>query len=276
MDPRTAALALLLSLGLVLPACSGGGTGSEGTGDDDDTPAPAPDADGDGLSDEEEEALGTDPGDPDTDDDGYSDFQESHAGTDPLDPASVIYTGGWPYNPYKDQIDDPGWDSDPQVGGIIPNLDGIDQFGETVQLYDFAGLGVPVLIDLSPEWCAPCHALAEWLEGDEDRLVDMPWWNPDWAGIPDLVATGQILWITVIHQDQNHQYPVDASSSLRWYEEHPVENIPVLADPDSHLWYWIEPTGYPNANLVDENMVMLNVDNRGVDDALDLVAELFL
>ena len=44
------------------------------------------DTDGDGLTDEEEEALGTDPLDPDTDGDGVSDGDEVALGTDPLDP----------------------------------------------------------------------------------------------------------------------------------------------------------------------------------------------
>ncbi len=267
-------LLFVLTLAPALPLTGCLGSHSADDDDDDDAPPP-PDSDGDGLSDPDEEALGTDPNNPDSDGDGYTDFEEAQAGSDPLDAESVIYIGGWPYNAFKDQIDDPGWDSQPHLNGAMPNFAGIDQFGQSVELYDFAGLGVPILVDLSPEWCSPCHALAEWLDGDEDRLVDMQWWNPAWEGIPELVATGQLIWITVIHQDQEGNYPVDASSSARWFEEHPIENIPVLADPDSHIWYWLQPTGYPCANLLDENMVMLTVDNRGVDDALDRVAEMF-
>ena len=50
---------------------------------------PIPDSDADGLSDDEENALGTDPFNPDTDGDHYSDLFEvrySGAGFDPLDP----------------------------------------------------------------------------------------------------------------------------------------------------------------------------------------------
>lgn len=60
-------------------AADGGGTGGGGEGDD----GPA-DSDGDGLTDEQEEALGTDPLDPDTDGDGLSDGEEVTVyGTDP-------------------------------------------------------------------------------------------------------------------------------------------------------------------------------------------------
>jgi hypothetical protein len=47
------------------------------------------DADGDGLTNAQEYAIGTDPGDPDSDDDGFTDGQEASAGTNPLDPNAV-------------------------------------------------------------------------------------------------------------------------------------------------------------------------------------------
>ena len=50
------------------------------------------DSDGDRLSDADEAALGTDPGNPDTDGDGYYDGDEAALGTDPFDPASVPAT----------------------------------------------------------------------------------------------------------------------------------------------------------------------------------------
>jgi cysteine-rich repeat protein len=55
------------------------------------------DADGDGLTNEQEQALGTNPLDPDTDGDGHPDGAEVAAGTDPLDPGSfplVVPTAG--------------------------------------------------------------------------------------------------------------------------------------------------------------------------------------
>jgi thrombospondin type 3 repeat protein len=50
------------------------------------------DSDGDRLSDADEAALGTDPGNPDTDGDGYYDGDEAALGTDVFDPASVPAT----------------------------------------------------------------------------------------------------------------------------------------------------------------------------------------
>ena len=52
----------------------------------------AVDSDGDRLSDADEAAVGTDPGNPDTDGDGYYDGDEAALGTDPFDPASFPAT----------------------------------------------------------------------------------------------------------------------------------------------------------------------------------------
>lgn len=53
---------------------------------------PVADTDGDGISDAEEGAIGTDPGDPDTDGDGISDGDEVRCGSDPLDASSTCST----------------------------------------------------------------------------------------------------------------------------------------------------------------------------------------
>jgi hypothetical protein len=63
-----------------------GGPTAQGGGEDEpsDTVDPTADDDGDGLNNEEEAALGTDPGSADSDGDGVSDVDEFARGTDPL------------------------------------------------------------------------------------------------------------------------------------------------------------------------------------------------
>ena len=72
-------------LGSVDAIAGGNGQRTHSYGDDHRSPTddPTADDDGDGLTNEEEEALGTDPGEEDSDGDGMSDTEEFEHGTDP-------------------------------------------------------------------------------------------------------------------------------------------------------------------------------------------------
>ena len=160
---------VLATLPLILAACSPAFAPPDADGDGisdaqelvDGTDPLQADTDGDGLDDQEEQALDTDPlladtdgdylddgdehtrgTDPlimDTDADGYIDGDEVHAGTDPLDITDVIYIGGWPYNRDKDALGDPQLEGiSPETGSQFARLRRIDQFGDEVDLYDFA------------------------------------------------------------------------------------------------------------------------------------------
>ena len=97
------------------------------------------DSDGDGLTDVEEAEYGTDPLSADSDGDGSLDPHEIAENTDPMDADSVIYQGGWPYNPNKGFLNDPRWESPPHEFVQVPDFVGVDAFGDEVHLYDFAG-----------------------------------------------------------------------------------------------------------------------------------------
>jgi len=231
---------------LALVGCTGGGPGSDNSNS---TPNPGSDvdpatvdSDDDGLTDQQEADLGTDPQLADSDDDrlldgaevdastdplnadsdgdSYADGDEVTEGTDPLDETSVIYTGGWPYDPFKGEISDPGFSGAISVGGIYPDLIGIDQFGQEVHVYDFAQSGEPVVIDLSTVWCGPCNAWADYLSGGDDVNLGVP-------NIRDAIETGRLHWVTVLLEDVNYKEP-HPSDSVNWVTAYPDENIPVL------------------------------------------------
>ena len=93
------------------------------------------DTDGDGLTTCDEVDLhGTDPTLADSDGDGTDDNVEIDCGADPLDDAEACYLCGWNRN-------DPGTftATGNQPGDTIENVTMIDQCGEPVALWDFAG-----------------------------------------------------------------------------------------------------------------------------------------
>ena len=108
--------------------------------DDSDGGDDGADADGDGLTDVQEDALGTDPDQADSDGDGYDDGDELEANTDPLDAGDHPYAGGWPIDACRDDLNGQGW----HESQVIPDLELMDQHGETVRLHDFCGKAVLV------------------------------------------------------------------------------------------------------------------------------------
>ena len=263
---------------LALVACGPGD--SDGDGLDDDleesfgTDPDLADTDGDGLTDLEEYEGGTSGTAWDSDGDGYGDYDEVQEGTDPTDPESRIYQGGWPYNPDKGEMLDPGWEEDPKLGGTMPRLIVEDQFGDKVDLYDFAKQGVDVVLDISTEWCAPCQRIAAWLDdGDHSDLVEYAWWDDSYAGIPDLVNSEKIYWITLLVQNQDHE-AADASTVQNWYSNWPHPLIPVLLDEGQAVYEWVMPTGYPTINILGEDMTFQTYTNRGADQAFAYLAEM--
>ena len=108
--------------------------------------------------------------------------------TNPEDKKSKIYEGNWPFNDKKELILSPRTDCPNGIGcdclnsgncinknckqnlrgnfcslkegDIFPEFIGIDQFGDNVNIYDFANQGIYILIELGATWCAPCNTLA--------------------------------------------------------------------------------------------------------------------
>jgi thiol-disulfide isomerase/thioredoxin len=110
------------------------------------------DSDGDGLLDSEEAELGTDPQSDDTDLDGWLDGEELDRNTDPVDGTDTPYTGGWPIGDCRNDIQA---DSSLSEGGIAPNFEAPDMYGDTIRLHDFCHMAV--LVVTGAEWCGPCQ-----------------------------------------------------------------------------------------------------------------------
>ena len=176
------------------------------------------------------------------------------------------YVGGWPFNPDKDELGDPDWATVGAVGAQVPHFTAVDQHGDMVDLYDFAGRGVPIVIDMGTIFCGPCKAIAAYLStGDMSHLIwdppegaepgYYPWWSEDYAGLPDMIANGEIFWITVLFNESTSG-PSDQAECAEWDEAYPNPNIPVLADTNLELKTWLGIQSYPTLNLLNEDMVL--------------------
>lgn len=107
---------------------SGSGSGSTGSGMGD------ANADGDCMTDAEELQIGTDPYEIDSDFDGISDCDELDCVSDPTNGAEKCYACGWKHN-------DPGniTSNGTSEGSVMPDFTLVDQCGDEVSMYDFAG-----------------------------------------------------------------------------------------------------------------------------------------
>lgn len=202
------------------------------------------DTDADGLSDSEEAAAGTDPLAMDTDSDGYTDYDEVQTGHDPLNMKDKIYTGGWPYNPDKDSMENPGWGGSAAVNGMLPHFVSYDQYGDTFDVYDFAGQGSPVIIDVSAGWCYYCQEMSKLVAGQRSFFDDYAASYPGIGGIKDAVDSGEVLWIEIL--DQTDQYAtVDQDFLEAWEATFPNDRVAVVADEDQRFAKWLPIAGYP-------------------------------
>ncbi|MBN2800734.1 MAG: redoxin domain-containing protein [Deltaproteobacteria bacterium] len=213
------------------------------------------DTDGDGLSDGQEvNDLGTDPLSLDSDADGYLDQEEVAVGSDPADAASVIYTGSWPYNADKDEMGAPDLGGSLQVGDTFPRFSLTDQHGQSVDVYDFFGQGVPVIVDISAMWCGPCNALADMVATGEDEYG----FSNEWGHIKEHLDAGAMRWITILGENKMGN-EMTLSAAEKWEDDHPRADIPILFEEGAKTTaYALLADAWPTVYLVDADGTILS------------------
>ncbi len=246
---------LLFLSSLTLTACFSKDTDGDGLTDAEEedfgSDPEVADSDGDGLTDAEEYDLDSDPNSEDSDGDGYLDGWEVAEDSDPADEDSLIYKGGWPYNPNKDDYDAPTSFSEVSTseGSPLLRIELMDQFGDMVDLYDFAGQGKYVAVDVSAIWCPPCNQLARAITNGNP--------NAGWGRAPEMVHNGDIYWLTILGENNSGDIP-SLENLQEWYAEYPDDKVPVLADSsDNAIVNSLLAGGWPTIWVFDENLELV-------------------
>ena len=240
---------------------------------------PDGDDDMDLLTNAEEAQWGTDPQDSDSDDDGYLDGHEVMEEKDPTDPESVIYIGGWPYNPDKDNVEQGDWNGTVGNGELLPRFKAYDQYGDLVDVYDLMGQGRMVVLDVGTWFCDPCKAMAAYFStGDVSHMdafcetVPACWWKESYMEVLDLINTDQIYWITVVFSLGSAVTQEDAAE---WHHTFPHDKILVLADSTLVLKNYLDFTAMPHIDVLDENLHFISYNHSGPTGGLNFLIDAF-
>ena len=223
---------------------------------------------------------------------------------------SDSYFGGWAINAEKDKIEDPGFLLDCEqdlsnkkslgclceeddecssgkclstprkgrycgqnAGTIFPRYKLTDQYGESVDLYDFGGHGKLIVIELSTSWCSPCRQLASFLTYGDEEVFKNRWWKPEYRIIKELVHNDKIYFINIQIQDV-YREPASLYSAEDWFQEFPDEKVPILVDSDYRVRDWMRATGYPTVIILNDKMEVVQFSLRGCHDAFNLLSSM--
>lgn len=186
------------------------------------------------------------------------------------DASSRIYTGYWPYYPDKAAITS-GVPLDGvsvcSVHDTLGRFTGVDQYGDLVELYDFAYQGKFILLNVSAMWGSWDMELAAYMAG-QPSYFDA--YDAQFAPVRDGVDNGDIHYISILSEDPGAGAvsPADVAARSSTY---PNTAIPILADSAELMPTHIDLYGYPSLSLLDESMVL--VSNSDTGDYFSVVAD---
>jgi hypothetical protein len=134
-----------------------------------------------------------------------------------------------------------------ELGQLLPHAQLVDQYGDLVDIYDFAQDGRPVVLQLSAGWCYYGWMIGDGLWGDDDRGL-----AGDYPALFDAIRTGEVHHLTVFVHGFEQDTPEDSAVLDEFMSRHPDASQPAMLD-DGSLLPLVE-WGFPTMLVLDEDL----------------------
>lgn len=144
----------------------------------------------------------------------------------------------WPTYDDKDSLGDPDTAAlHPINGAAVPRLRTLDQFGDPVDLYDFAGSEVPVVVQfVYPGDDGVSQDLGQLLSDGTGPLA-----SGSLGPLPSAVANNELFYVRIISVKSLSTGGLATEADLtRWNEEFPRDDSPLLLDQDAEFFNYVQ------------------------------------
>ena len=119
------------------------------------------------------------------------------------------------------------------VGEVIPDLRGLDRFGDEVSLWQF--YGDLVVLDVSSMWCAPCRDLARGVEETAELYHDQG-----------------VTYLTLMGEDMEGE-PATPEVCAEWADAFGISQ-PVITDPLEARKDIVSDNAYPRVMIIGRDL----------------------
>jgi hypothetical protein len=110
--------------------------------------------------------------------------------------------------------------------------------------------------------------MAAWLDGQPTNLPAAQ----EFPQIPALVSSGAVYWVTIYFQDGGSS-PADQADAANWYGAYPNPRVAVMADQEQKVFDWLWPGGYPNLQVLHDDMTLWTYDRFAYKPALEAISQ---
>ena len=134
-----------------------------------------------------------------------------------------------------------------------------DHWGDQVDIYDFSEFKndndelAYMIIDMSAQWCGPCHNMADWISGTDN--ANTAGLQSSYPTVREKIAQYRIWWLTIIVENAQGGPPT-LSDATSWFESHQDNHIPVMVDDTQQIRNVYNGGQYPFFFLLDPFMAI--------------------